>query len=121
MGSLQPGRIVRATPPGLRGDWKEPPLIITSIWPDIRQTGMVSVICCSTKFPDPLPPGQHLLEWSDDGKGPTRLTEPTAVICNWTAVIPAEDIDHRKIRGIVPSDVLRLICREAGVPLKVSR
>ena len=112
MDPLGPGRIFWAVFPGNRGDGKQRPMVVLSRRTDINRTGQVFAVVCSTKFHDPPAPAEVTLPSRPDGMTATRLREPTVAVCDWTTPFAAADI--AETAGVVPSSILREICRRAG-------
>lgn len=119
MEPLGPGRIFWAVPPGTRGEGKKRPMVAVTRVADIRRTGQVLAVVCSTDFELPLRPKEVLLPSEPDGKSVSRLRRPTVAVCDWTVFFPAEDVNETG--GFIPGALLREICRLAGITLLSER
>jgi mRNA-degrading endonuclease toxin of MazEF toxin-antitoxin module len=113
MDPLGPGRIVWAVYPGGRGGGKERPMVVTSRRADLIRTDQVFAVVCSTDFREPLEPDEVRLPSNPEGRCVTRLREDTVAVCNWTTPIPVDQI--QRTGGLVPTTLLREICRKAGI------
>ncbi len=119
MAPLGPGRIFWAIYPGDRGEAKKRPMIVTSRRTDILRTGQVFAVVCSTDFPEPPGPGEVLLPSDPDGHSLTHLRKRTVAVCDWTTPFPVSAIEETG--GLVPTALLREICRLAGITYQPER
>jgi mRNA-degrading endonuclease toxin of MazEF toxin-antitoxin module len=113
MDPLGPGRIFWATFPGERGAGKERPMIVTTRRRDIVRTSQVFAVVCSTDFAEPLGPNEVRLPFAPDGRCVTKLREDTVAVCDWTTPYPVDRI--QRTGGLVPTHLLKEICKKAGV------
>ena len=118
---LETARIIGAVAPPERGEGKRRPMVVTSTWPEIRESKLVAVICCSTNFYKPPREIEVPLGFKSDGRCVTKLREPTAAICDWKATIELADLGPNDAAGRVDTDLFREICAKAGVPLRPRR
>lgn len=110
---LGPGRIFWAVYPGNRGGGKLRPMIVASRRLDLHRTGQVNAVVCSTHFQEPLQPIEIRLPYQADGLGVTGLREDTIAVCDWTTIFPVARI--QETAGLVPTHLLREICKLAGL------
>lgn len=120
MAPLGPGRIFWAIFPGDRGDGKLRPMITASKRTEILRSGTLFAVVCSTDFDEDAPLSEEVpLPYDPDGNSITRLKRPTAAICDWTTSFNAAEI--RETAGLVPTYLLREICRLAGITFPSER
>jgi mRNA-degrading endonuclease toxin of MazEF toxin-antitoxin module len=119
MAPLGPGRIVWAVYPGDRGDGKRRPMIVASRRQDIVRTGQVFAVVCSTQFGEPPGPNEVLLPSDAERPCVTQLRQPTVAVCDWTTPLPVREI--QETAGLVPTGLLREICKKAGILLAPER
>lgn len=119
MSALGPGRIFWAVYPGGRGERKKRPMITVSRRVEIRRTGKLVAIVCSTEFTEPLEPNEVLLPSEPERRCVTQLAKATVAVCDWTTEFNVSDI--HETGGLVPAELLRDICRRAGLSYPVER
>jgi hypothetical protein len=119
MSALGPGRIFWAVDPGKRGEGKKRPMITVSRRVDINRTGKLIAVVCSTEFAEPLEPTEVLLPSDPEGRCVTRLARATVAVCDWSVELDASEI--HETGGLVPAELLRDICRRAGLNYPTER
>ena len=64
----------------------------------------------TTQVSRPLQDEEVLLPWHKDGLAKTKLRKPTAIICNWVAEVPQNEV--RNVGGPVPDSHMKEILQK---------
>ena len=88
-------------------------MIVATRRVDIVRTGKLIAVVCSTDFSEPLEPIEVRLPFHPEGRCVTSLKADTVAVCDWTTTFTASDI--HETGGLVPSHLLKEICRLAGL------
>ena len=96
-------------------------MVVTNRSTDLVQTGQVFAVVCSTTFDEPIQPDEVRLPFSPDGRCVTKLREDRVAVYNWTTPFAVADILESDMGGLVPSELLREICGQAGIILTPER
>jgi mRNA-degrading endonuclease toxin of MazEF toxin-antitoxin module len=119
MSALGPGRIFWAVYPGERGEGKQRPMITVSRRVDINRTGKLIAVICSTEFTEPLGSNEVLLPSDPERRCVRQPAKETVAVCDRTTEFDVSEI--HETGGLVPAELLRDICRRAGLSYPTER
>ena len=115
------GRVIWAVYPGKRGEGKRRPMVVLTSRNDIVRTGRAFVVICSTSFDLPIKPDEVLLPSQVDARCVTKLPSPTVAVCNWTDIVHVAGLSVQDVGGLVPTDLVKIICAKIGKPFQSDR